>query len=512
MTYPATQMALDDLVSAAMINRWPVAVDEIPGAAASYTFTSIPQWATHLMIVAQLSETSAGLATLAVTFNGDAGNVYSWTYLRGNNRAASSAGAAADGTRRIGLISGTAPKESANIIFVPDYSSAVNHSAVGLAFAATGVSGSNDLFRAGERARLPSDDPGRDHLDQPRPGASTRRLSRPSICSGWSEMAELQAGVERGGVDREAPLGGSRRDDRISGRLRSCVDQAREIVRKSKTIPDGTNPADLEPKTRVALTKDEIVDRDRLAEQVGWEELRRRRDQLLVDSDWRVQPDAPGDRGAWVAYRQQLRDLPARDEGSREGGMAEGADMSAVTSPFVRPLHPGDRGPDVVAVKRAMARIGRLPWVKFDSVYNKKLQAAMAGFQRDVGIKPATGFMGRQTFNVLVAHKPTKAHPGEKAFDEYANELLWAAYDKLHEDPALKKAQRAARRLPEVHRPVRVRGRPRRPVEQDQLQPRAGLLELHLQSRSSTSTCTPTRTRRTRPGWNATATRAAAST
>jgi len=32
---------------------------------------------------------------------------------------------------------------------------------------------------------------------------------------------------------------------------------------------------------------------------------------LLYESDWTQLPDAPVDRQAWAAYRQQLRDFPA---------------------------------------------------------------------------------------------------------------------------------------------------------------------------------------------------------
>jgi hypothetical protein len=35
------------------------------------------------------------------------------------------------------------------------------------------------------------------------------------------------------------------------------------------------------------------------------------RDKMLAETDWRVAVDAPGDRDAWIDYRQQLRDLPA---------------------------------------------------------------------------------------------------------------------------------------------------------------------------------------------------------
>jgi hypothetical protein len=41
---------------------------------------------------------------------------------------------------------------------------------------------------------------------------------------------------------------------------------------------------------------------------------RNERDALLSQSDWRVAVDAPGDRDAWIAYRQELRDLPAHPD------------------------------------------------------------------------------------------------------------------------------------------------------------------------------------------------------
>ena len=43
--------------------------------------------------------------------------------------------------------------------------------------------------------------------------------------------------------------------------------------------------------------------------------LRRERDQLLAQSDWRDLPSYPGsNQEAWRTYRQQLRDLPADTE------------------------------------------------------------------------------------------------------------------------------------------------------------------------------------------------------
>lgn len=38
--------------------------------------------------------------------------------------------------------------------------------------------------------------------------------------------------------------------------------------------------------------------------------VRAQRNQLLTESDWTQVADAPVDRAAWAAYRQDLRDIP----------------------------------------------------------------------------------------------------------------------------------------------------------------------------------------------------------
>lgn len=43
----------------------------------------------------------------------------------------------------------------------------------------------------------------------------------------------------------------------------------------------------------------------------AWFGLRVERHARLAACDWTQVPDAPVDRAAWAAYRQQLRDLPA---------------------------------------------------------------------------------------------------------------------------------------------------------------------------------------------------------
>ena len=39
--------------------------------------------------------------------------------------------------------------------------------------------------------------------------------------------------------------------------------------------------------------------------------MRYHRGRLLAESDWAMTPDAPTDKQAWAAYRQQLRDFPS---------------------------------------------------------------------------------------------------------------------------------------------------------------------------------------------------------
>jgi hypothetical protein len=41
-----------------------------------------------------------------------------------------------------------------------------------------------------------------------------------------------------------------------------------------------------------------------------WSEIRVKRNSLLVSSDYTQMSDFPGDKTAWTAYRQALRDLP----------------------------------------------------------------------------------------------------------------------------------------------------------------------------------------------------------
>ena len=69
----------------------------------------------------------------------------------------------------------------------------------------------------------------------------------------------------------------------------------------------------------VPFTAEEEAARD--AEEAAWAAgetgrqsaaVRQERDKMLVDSDYTQVADAPADKGAWAAYRQALRDVPAQ--------------------------------------------------------------------------------------------------------------------------------------------------------------------------------------------------------
>lgn len=53
------------------------------------------------------------------------------------------------------------------------------------------------------------------------------------------------------------------------------------------------------------------LDPDTVPDEYLVERMRNHRDRLLAESDWTQLPDAPVDKAAWAAYRQQLRDFPA---------------------------------------------------------------------------------------------------------------------------------------------------------------------------------------------------------
>ena len=87
---------------------------------------------------------------------------------------------------------------------------------------------------------------------------------------------------------------------------------------------------------------------------------------------------------------------------------------------FPRPLYPPDvpnssgydpspNGPDVVAYKRAISRLGRWPWQIFDEAYSNGFAHGTSGNVKDTGIEgfqrqmhiDASGWWGKASFNTL---------------------------------------------------------------------------------------------------------------
>ncbi|HKB40474.1 MAG TPA: N-acetylmuramoyl-L-alanine amidase [Gemmataceae bacterium] len=126
--------------------------------------------------------------------------------------------------------------------------------------------------------------------------------------------------------------------------------------------------------------------------------------------------------------------------------------------PLPRPLYPpcakndgytpSKDGPDVIAMKRAVSRGGRWPWQTFDDSYSDAFargqpsssveNSGMAGFQRQQGISPDTGYVGEKTYNSLAYALVPEGRPneGQHLFDSKCIELLNEAYDIYKDKPA----------------------------------------------------------------------------
>ena len=124
---------------------------------------------------------------------------------------------------------------------------------------------------------------------------------------------------------------------------------------------------------------------------------------------------------------------------------------------FPRPLYPPDvppgsghepspRGPDVIAYKRAVSRLGRWPWQTFDDGYWTDFahgsdgpdvaDSGVAGFQWQQHLD-ATGWLGSKTFENLRYAKVPQGLPnaGEPAFDSKAVQLLDEAFELFKGNP-----------------------------------------------------------------------------
>lgn len=134
-----------------------------------------------------------------------------------------------------------------------------------------------------------------------------------------------------------------------------------------------------------------------------------------------------------------------------------GGPMAVPAKYFPRPLFPPDAapskqpsrdGPDVMAYKRTISRLGRWkPWSPstWDDSFNNKFSqgrgtggnvgdTGVAGVQRQMAgtIPEATGWIDQQTFNVLascrVPEDPAFPHAGEMAMDPNSVNLIMQAY------------------------------------------------------------------------------------
>ena len=92
-------------------------------------------------------------------------------------------------------------------------------------------------------------------------------------------------------------------DDQITS-----IITAHEQPANTVPIPEGLNPFRMKW-TGTELVADEEEDLSQLEATMRWE-----RDQRLASSDWTQLPDAPVDKQAWAVYRQELRDLPERED------------------------------------------------------------------------------------------------------------------------------------------------------------------------------------------------------
>jgi hypothetical protein len=117
---------------------------------------------------------------------------------------------------------------------------------------------------------------------------------------------------------------------------------------------------------------------------------------------------------------------------------------------YPRPLYPADApghtpsvdGSDVEAYKRTVSRAGRWQWQAFDQAFSNGfshgksgnvIDTGLAGVQRQGGISPDSGWLGKNTFNLLrsIIIPAGLAHAGEHAMDATAVELINAAYDRF---------------------------------------------------------------------------------
>lgn len=125
---------------------------------------------------------------------------------------------------------------------------------------------------------------------------------------------------------------------------------------------------------------------------------------------------------------------------------------------FPRPLYPPDaefsgrvpsiNGPDVEAYKRVVSRAGRWPWGAFDRSFSNAFshgrsgnvgETGVAGVQRQLGVLPDSGWVGKDTFNGFRSIRIPEGLPnaGQPAMDARAVELIEQAYATFNPDAGI---------------------------------------------------------------------------
>lgn len=139
-------------------------------------------------------------------------------------------------------------------------------------------------------------------------------LAEQEYAQRMTEAARAQDPTQRARLRRQAL---QVRDAAL--KLRQIEDGTRQLVkrtiREAESIPNGTDPAVLEPVNYVRVSNDWLQRQAEEAHTIAWERLRDDRDAALRASDWTQAADSPLDdkaKAVWSKYRQQLRDLPAK--------------------------------------------------------------------------------------------------------------------------------------------------------------------------------------------------------
>jgi len=148
---------------------------------------------------------------------------------------------------------------------------------------------------------------------------------------------------------------------------------------------------------------------------------------------------------------------------------------------FPRSLYPPDApaaypasidGPDVLAYKRTVSRLGRWPWGNFDDAFSNGFShgkaggmvkdSGVAGVQRQARMEPDSGWIGRDTFNLLRSVLVPEGLPnaGQYAMDATAQSLLVDAWDLFQGQEIPPASSSAAARLAEAKRHIGLKESP----------------------------------------------------